>query len=102
MSDEYKKEHKEMDGIGMTIAEYEEAISKLTEDNKGLKKKVNELTALLYRLTDQFENDFFTYSSAFMNNQNISRNIKQRLAMTPEVWDIVNKSKQTPEDSVNS
>lgn len=76
----------------------ETSYSKLQEENEQLKTRVNELTALLYRITDQMDNDFFNYQASFMNNQNLAKSIKGRLAMTSEVWDIVNKSRQAQEE----
>lgn len=66
------------------------------EENEKLKKKVNELIAFLYNITNQYEEDFFNDSMNFIQRQNIMRTIKGRLEMTPEVWAIVNKSKEPP------
>jgi len=65
-------------------------IKKLEEENKLLKQRVNELTALTYQVVNHFENEFFT-------NQSMLRAIRDRLVMTPEVWAIVNKSKESQE-----
>jgi len=67
----------------------------LAEQNEALQVRVNELTALTYQVVNHFENEFF-------NNQTMLRAIRDRLAMTPEVWAIVNKSKEKQQDSVNS
>lgn len=69
----------------------------LTEQNMQLKNKVNELTALLFKMVNQYEQDFFEDSYTFMQRQNIVRAIKARIDMTPEVWEIVNKSKEQPQ-----
>lgn len=64
----------------------------LAGENKALKQRVNELTALTYQVVNHFENEFFT-------NQGMLRQIRDRLVMTPDVWAIVNKSKEPPEQS---
>ena len=64
----------------------------LEEENAQLKNRVNELTALCYQVVNHFENEFF-------NNQTMVRAIRDRLVMTPEVWTIVNKSRERQENS---
>lgn len=67
-------------------------IDTLEEENAQLKNRVNELTALCYQVVNHFENEFF-------NNQTMVRAIRDRLIMTPEVWTIVNKSRERQENS---
>lgn len=73
----------------------------LTKQNEELQNRVNELTALLYRMSEHFDTKSFNRTADSLDDQNLARNIKQRLRMTPEVWDIVNRSReqQQPADS---
>lgn len=84
------------------IDEHEKVYFRLIEENEAikqennlLKERINQLTAFLYQITNQYEEDFFNDSMAFMQRQSIIRAIKARLVMSPEIWDIVNKSKQS-------
>ena len=67
---------------------------KYQEEIARLQNRVNELTALCYQVTNHFENEFF-------NNQSIVRAIRDKLVMNPDVWAIVNKSKEQQEQSVS-
>lgn len=89
-----EREKHPQDGVGMSIADYEQEIKELREERNEARVRVNELTALCYQVTNHFESEFF-------NNQSIARTVRDKLIMTPEVWDIVNKSKRTPEQPVS-
>lgn len=91
------------DGIGMTIADYDEKIDYLTQENSKLKKKVNDLTILIYQVLDQDESDFFDDNVRTIERQNIRRLLKAKFPLTAEQVDIVNKNKeQLQQNSTNS
>lgn len=71
----------------------------LEKENKQLKKKVNDLTILIYQVLDQDESDFFDDNVRTIERQNIRRMLKARFPLTPEMVEIVNKSKETPQNN---
>lgn len=87
----------------MTIADYDEKIDYLTQENSKLKKKVNDLTILIYQVLDQDESDFFDDNVRTIERQNIRRLLKAKFPLTAEQVDIVNKNKeQLQQNSTNS
>ena len=87
---------------GMTIAEYDEKIKQLTDENKAVKKKITDLTILIYQVLDQDESDFFDDNVRTIERQNIRRMLKSKFPLTAEIVDIVNKNKEQQQQHSNS
>ena len=86
-----------------TLSEgYEEEIRKLTEENKTVKKKITDLTILIYQVLDQDESDFFDDNVRTIERQNIRRMLKSKFPLTAEMVDIVNKNKEQHQQHSNS
>lgn len=86
-----------------TLSEgYEEEIRKLTEENKTVKKKITDLTILIYQVLDQDESDFFDDNVRTIERQNIRRMLKSKFPLTAEMVDIVNKNKEQQQQHSNS
>ena len=73
---------------------------KLQEELDAANKRINELTALIYRITKHFETRHFNYSMSHMEDQNMVRMIHSKIVMTPEIFDIVNKSMEQPTENL--
>jgi hypothetical protein len=78
-------------GASEEIGQLNQDSRSISQENIQLKQRVNELTALTYQVVNHFENEFF-------NNQTMLRAIRDRLVMTPEIWAIVNKSKEQQQE----
>jgi hypothetical protein len=77
-------------------------IHKLTELTEQLKEKnarITELTAFLYNLLEQYQDDFMADSNAFMNRSMIAKQIRTKLKMTPEMYEIIHRSKEQAEQN---
>lgn len=86
---------------GMTIAEYDEKIKQLTDENKAVKKKITDLTILIYQVLDQDESDFFDDNVRTIERQNIRRMLKSKFPLTAEMVDIVNKNKEQQQQHIS-
>lgn len=95
MSEFEKEQNERYEHIQKGIHKLEDENTSIKTENEQLKQRVNELTALCYQVTNHFENEFF-------NNQSIVRAIRDKLVMNPDVWAIVNKSKEQQDQSANS
>lgn len=106
IENEYPNKQEKQDLVSGAVEEMEQVgesldtkmILTLQEENKQLKNKVNELTAFLFRIAEGYEQDFFMDTFTSIQRQNIIREIRNRIAVTPEILDIVNKSKQMPQE----
>lgn len=82
--------------------DYKLEVERLNDENKVLKKKATDLTILIYQVLDQDESDFFDDNVRTIERQNIRRMLKARFPLTPEMVEIVNKSKEPPkQDSIS-
>lgn len=77
-------------------------LGNLEVENKQLKKKVTDLTILIYQVLDQDESDFFEDNVRTIERQNIRRMLKSKFPLTAEMVDIVNKNKEAQQQSVSS
>lgn len=96
---EISEEQKLRDALGLKDI----AHKYLEDENKALKKKINDLTILIYQVLDQDDNDFFDDNVRLVERQNIRRILKAKFPLTAEQVDIVNKNKeQLQQNSTNS
>lgn len=74
----------------------------LKEENKQLKSRIDELTAFVYVLAEKQETEAFSDSLNIIERQNAARIIKSKIRLTIQQMEIVNKSKEIPQQSVNN
>lgn len=75
--------------------DYSIEMKRLNDENKESRKKLTDLTILIHQVLEQDEADFFDDNVRTIERQNIRRMLKARFPLTPEMVEIVNKSRET-------